>query len=115
MIFFEYYGKFLSMIRKSNKNIGLYLVISADWECINEAETPGESATLAIEEAYEKYGKNLNLAPTITTFSISSSLDGVNFMDTIISHYTPAVLSNAGLHNLSKSYKIILSKLINDS
>lgn len=104
------------MIRKSDKEKSIFMVVSADWECINEAKSPEEAASLAVEEVYAKYEKNLNLSPTITTYNVSSALNGENLFETIISHYTPMVLSDIGMHELSKKYKNVLKKLLkNDS
>ena len=101
------------MIRKSDRKDTLFYVVCADWESIITARDENDAAAFAIEEAHNEYGKNLCLAPSMTVIDMDfmySSLDAVEATNIL---YTPKVLANAGMHDLSRKYAKVIKLIKN--
>jgi len=85
-----------------------YYVTCANWECMVKAKDPNEAAALAVEEANDKFGKDLNLAPSITILDISSIFEKMDVVDDVHLIYTPDVLADVGMYDLSNKYNKII-------
>lgn len=83
----------------------IFHVSMADKEVASLSKDGVSAATEALEFLYEEYGGSLLLSPTIKTVNVSKFLEyfDVDFCEEY--HYTPEVLSNAGLHELAKKMK----------
>ena len=97
------------MIRKSTSNKTLFYVVCADWESIVEAKDFEDAAALAIEKASEEYGRNLCLAPSMTAVDMNFMYDSLDAVEATNILYTPKVLANAGMHDLSKKYAKVIN------
>jgi len=96
------------MIVKKNEKLESYYVACANWECVVDAEDVDDAAAKAVELANEKYKKELNLSPTITILNVSSILKKMEVPEDVSFAYTPDVLANIGLYDLSKKYTKII-------
>ena len=96
--------------RKADTEGGFYYVVCADWQVCSEAKTPEEAAALAMEKSYEKDGKNLCLAPVISVMDLASIHESFDIVENAHLLYTPGVLANAGLYELSKKFKKLIDK-----
>ena len=102
------------MIRKSDRKDSLFYVVCADWESIVTARDENDAAAFSIEEAHNEYGKDLCLAPSMTVIDMDfmyASLDAVEATNIL---YTPKVLANAGMHDLSRKYAKVISIIKNE-
>lgn len=103
-----------SMIRKTDNSNSIFYISCADWECVLVSDDPDEAAAIAMERANKKYGKYLNLSPTIKVVNVNYAIDKMEILDDILVMYTPNVLANAGLHDLAKKYKKIINVIKNE-
>ena len=103
------------MVKKSEKGESLFYVVCADWEAIVDAKDENEAAAIAIEEANSAYGKNLCLSPSMTVVNMRLMYDSLDAVESTNILYTPKVLANAGMHDLSKKYSKIINIINNDS
>lgn len=97
------------MISKKDDQINSFYVSCANWQCVVNAEDTDDAAAKAVELANEKYKKELNLSPTITILDISSILKKMEVPEDVSFAYTPDVLANIGLYDLSKKYTKIIN------
>lgn len=102
------------MIRKTDSSNSIFYISCADWECVLVSDDPDEAAAIAMERANRKYGKYLNLSPTIKVVNVNYAIDKMEILDDILVMYTPNVLANAGLHDLAKKYKKIINVIKNE-
>lgn len=102
------------MIHSVDEENKAYYVSCADWECMVKASDHNDAAAQAVESANEKFKKNLNLSPSITVVDISSILKKMEVIDDVYFAYTPDVLANIGMYDLSKKYTKIIG-LMKDS
>ena len=100
------------MIRKSDRENTLFYVVCADWESIVTANDESDAAAISIEEAHREYGKDLCLAPSMTVMNMDFMYDSLDAVEATNILYTPKVLANAGMHDLSRKYAKVI-KLIN--
>ena len=96
------------MIHSVDDEKKAYYVSCANWECMVKALDYNDAAAQAVELANEKFKKNLNLSPTITIIDISSILKKMEVPDDVYFAYTPDVLANIGMYDLSKKYTKII-------
>ena len=86
-----------------------FYVQGAGWDMLVEEGSAVSAATSAFEIAYEEFGKNIKISPSIIVIDLCKVVDG--FCDDSVSLLdTTSVLADAGLHNLSKQFKKIISK-----
>tara|TARA_Y100000310_G_C20342638_1_gene650527 strand:- start:364 stop:678 length:315 start_codon:yes stop_codon:yes gene_type:complete len=95
-------------LRKADSEGKVFYVVCADWEVCLVAKDQEEAAALSIEESYRKYGKNMCISPTISVMDLSELHTTFDAVDHIHLLYTPEVLANAGLHELSKKFKKLI-------
>ena len=100
-------------VRKANSKGDMFFVVCADWEGCIPAKNPSEAAAVAIELSYKKHGKNMCISPTISVMDLSGLHESFDAVEHIHVLYTPEVLANAGLHDLSKKFKKLISRTIN--
>ena len=103
------------MIRKSDKKDHLFYVVCADWETVIAAKDASEAATVSVEMANREYGKELCLSPSMTVMDLHRTYDELDAVESTDIFYTPQVLADAGLHDLSKKYASIIKLIGNDS
>lgn len=96
------------MIRIKNDDISnSYFVTSADWEIVVISTSFDKATSKALEEMFKKMGKNLKLSPAIITVDMTNY--SINFSENHSKVYsTSMVLSDIGMHDLSKKFKKIL-------
>lgn len=92
--------------REKTKKI--YLVASGNWETTVKAETVLEAATLAVSLAY-KSDEHMKISPTIMVTNLSEYSGSESNLDLCSFCYSPKILSNAGLHDLSKDLDQIIN------
>ena len=97
------------MIHNSDSDKKAYYVSCADWECMVKAIDPNDAVAQGLEMANDKFGKNLNLAPSIAVMDISSIFKKMEVIDDISFVYTPDALANVGMYGLSKKYNNIIN------
>ena len=97
-------------LRESDSDKKLYCVICANWEACTEADNVDDAAALAIETAYEKYDKDMCLSPTVSVMDLTAIHESIDAVEHIHLLFTPDVLANAGLYDLSKNFKNIIEK-----
>tara|TARA_Y100000361_G_C10975752_1_gene246376 strand:+ start:99 stop:386 length:288 start_codon:yes stop_codon:yes gene_type:complete len=86
-----------------------FYVQGAGWDMLVQDTSPAGAATAAFETAYEEFGKNIKISPSIIVIDLCKVVDGdceesVNLLE------TTSVLADAGLHQLSKQFKKIISR-----
>ena len=84
------------------KSIKTYFVNSANWECCVKADNPQEAATLAVKDIY-KNDNQMKISPTIMVSDLSKFSESAK------------ILSNAGLHDLSRDLEGIINSIQNES
>ena len=85
-----------------------FYVQGAGWDMLVKDTSPAAAATSAFETAYEEFGKNIKISQNIIVVDLCKLVDGdceesVNLME------TTSVLADAGLHQLSRQFKKIIS------
>ena len=102
------------MIRKIKKETtNLYYVFCADWETVIEASSSNQAARTGMEISFKKFGKSLNLSPTLMCLSLTDYNKTVDIDSSLEVFFTPELLADIGLHDLSKKFLTIL-KTMND-
>ena len=97
------------MIYKSEtKGEYLFFVSCANWTCVIPAKSSIDAATEAIHEAREQLGLEMYLDATMSTVNLSMMNLDFDIDNNYEIHYTPEMLSNAGLHNSAKKLKTII-------
>tara|TARA_R110000824_G_scaffold318052_3_gene505156 strand:- start:30 stop:353 length:324 start_codon:yes stop_codon:yes gene_type:complete len=97
------------MLLKGLKDKGsVFKVCICDWEAYVLSESSVDAATEALENLYGEHGGNLVLSPAIKTTNLSFALKDYELDILEEYHYTPEILSNAGLHELAKKMKTIM-------
>jgi len=94
--------------REKTKKI--YLVTSGNWEITIKAETVLEAATQAVSLAYEG-DKDMKISPTIMVTDLSEYSGSEANIESCSFCYSPKILSNAGLHDLSKDLDQIINSI----
>jgi hypothetical protein len=113
--FLKGFGYIIQMILKSSdSDTNLFYTVCANWEACVEASDPGEAAAIAMERAYKEYGKEMCISPTISVMDLMNIHDTFDTVEHIHLLFTPEVLANAGLYDLSKKFKRIINKNIDD-
>lgn len=85
----------------------LYFITSANWEIVVIAKSFDVAVSSALEKMFKKMGKNLNLSPAIIAVDMTNY--SINFSDEHSKVYSTAmVLSDIGMHDLSKKFKKLL-------
>jgi hypothetical protein len=102
------------MIRKTEGSKNLFLVCCADWESVIAASDESDAAAISIERASVEYEKNLNLSPTISVMNITKCYLNLKPLEEITFFYTPDVLADAGMYDLSKKYSKIIDLMKKD-
>lgn len=87
-----------------------YLVTSGNWEITIKAETVLEAATQAVSLAYEG-DKDMKISPTIMVTDLSEYSGSESNIESCSFCYSPKILSNAGLHDLSKDLDQIINSI----
>jgi hypothetical protein len=102
------------MIREVEKeNSSLYYIFGADWETVIEANNSNQAARAALESSFKKFGKQLNLSPTVMCLSLTGYNKSLDIDSCLEVFFTPELLADIGLHDLSKKFLTIL-KTMND-
>jgi hypothetical protein len=101
------------MMRKIDKDNPTFYVSCADWECVLPAQDYDDAASIALERASEKYGKHMNLSPSVGVMNLTKSYEEMDVVDSTYFVYTPTALANAGLHSLSKKYSKVIDLIKN--
>ena len=91
-----------------------YFITSANWEYCTKADSPQEAATLAIRDIYEM-DDGMKVSPTIMVTDLSEFSESENYLENCVFCYSPKILSNAGLHNLSKDLDEIINSMQDES
>lgn len=95
------------MYKSADRQDVFYFRVScSDWENIVVAKDFSDAANLGLKEMLEKFKKNLNLSFTIVVAKILENEILTEFF------YTPKVLSDIGLHKLSKEYDEFYKNLL---
>ena len=102
------------MLSKKIKGKDLFWVSCADWNNLVSASDSEDAATLSIEVANKEYGKNLNLSPTIEVYNLTKTFEKNKNPESCKVFFTPDVLADAGLYNLSKKYSTIINLMKKD-
>lgn len=97
-----------NMIRYQSDDFkSLYYVTSADWEVVTEAASFNEAASKGLEEVYSDQGIMLKLSPAIIVIDLTGFSS--NFSEEYTKIFsTSLILSDIGLHDLSKKFKKII-------
>lgn len=103
------------MIRKSDENKDIFLVSSANWEIVLDAENESFAVSEALSRVYEKYKDKLSLSTTISVFNVSKSYKKMIDIDNISFFHTPASLADAGFHDLASKYSEFFKSIKNES
>ena len=96
------------------KSIKTYFVNSANWEYCVKADNPQEAATLAVKDIYRN-DNQMKISPTIMVSDLSKFSESNQFIEDCIFCYSPKILSNAGLHDLSRDLEGIINSIQNES
>lgn len=92
------------MISKVSKENPMFYVSSAGYEAAIRSTNPTEAASVFLEAALDKFGKNLKLSPTIVVFRASDAFYELTDLEEYCSYIsTSQVLANIGKYNLSKN------------
>lgn len=84
-----------------------YFITSANWELTVVSTSFDKAASMALEKMYEKYGKALSLSPAIIVVDMTNFC--INFSDDHTKVFsTSMVLSDIGMHELSRKFKTIV-------
>lgn len=102
------------MIKNSENEKSIFFVSCANWSTIVDADDRNEACALAIEEASDKYGKELCLSPTIGVMDINLTYEQVDAVNNIHFMFTPTVLANAGMLNLATKYSKVIGLMKKD-
>ena len=102
------------MIRKTEESKNLFLVSCADWESVIAASDSSDAAAISVEKASEEYEKELNLSPTISVMNITKCFRDLKPLEEVVFFYTPDVLADAGMYDLSKKYSKIIDLMKRD-
>ncbi len=101
----------LMIVRKTNQDVKLFYVTSADWEAVIEADTAENAMVRAMEKMFSEFEKDFELAPTVLAFDLTGMSNDVEDMDEFCYlGYTPSILADAGQHKLSKQYEQIIQE-----
>ena len=103
------------MIKKIDKKNKFYFVTSADWEGITECQSASEAANTATEGALREFGKATKLAPGIVVLDLSEYGKLGNSDEATHVFYTPTVLADIGLHDLSKKVDLLMKDIQSSS
>ena len=87
----------------------VFRVNLCDWEAYEIADSSMDAATQVLESLYDEHGGDLILSPAIKTVNLSYVLQNYDLDISEEYHYTPEILSNAGLHELAKKMKTMIS------
>ena len=97
------------MLIKDDEDEGsIFHVSMAKWEAAVSASSSVDAATQVLERLFEDLGGDLILSPTIRTINTSELFGDFELDSEQEYHYTPEILSNAGLHDLAKKMRIII-------
>jgi hypothetical protein len=99
---------------EKEKRKKLYLVSSANWESVVKSESEVEAATKAVNEIYNE-DLEMKISPTIMVTNLSAFSKSDQNIDICSFCYSPKILSNAGLHDLSKDLDQIINQIQNES
>ena len=99
---------------ETDKDKKLYLVSSANWEAVVKSKNQAEAATNAVIEIY-KNDENMKISPTIMITDLSEFSHSEENLEICSFCYAPKILSNAGLHDLSKDLDQIINCIKNES
>lgn len=102
------------MIFDVDSELKSYYVTCANWECLVKAMDENDAAAQAVEQANDKFKKELNLSPSITVMDISSIFKKMEVVDDVHFVYTPDALANVGMYNLSEKYNKIINLMKKD-
>ncbi len=88
-----------------------FYVEFARWRCLLSASDAEEAATLAFEQVLEKYKSKTEVSSVFTVLNLSKAMSSMSMEDNITFVYAPTVLSNSGMHDLSKDLQSIIENL----
>lgn len=95
--------------RKIKSDTSYFYVTSADWEAVIDADCAEKAMVLAVEEMFNKFDKDFELAPVIIAIDASRAVSQFDDFDEFYHvGYTPTILADAGYHKLSKQYEGII-------
>lgn len=84
-----------------------YFITSANWELTQIAKSFDDAVSIGLEKMFNKHGKELCLSPAIIVVDLTNYV--INFSDDHTKVYSTAlVLSDIGMHDLSKKFKKII-------
>jgi hypothetical protein len=84
-----------------------YFISSANWELTVISTSFDKAVSLGLEEMFKEYGKTLSLSPAIIVVDMTNFC--INFSEDHAKVYsTSMVLSDIGMHDLSKKFKKIV-------
>jgi|TARA_B110000495_G_C23022267_1_gene606698 hypothetical protein len=86
-----------------------FYVQGAGWDMLVSESSATSAATTAFERAYEEYGKKVKVSPHILVIDLCKVTNGdcetsLKLLD------TASVLADAGLHQLSRQFKRVISR-----
>lgn len=99
------------LIPHRDRNEKTYFIECANWSAVLNAKDPEEAATLAFEEALQKYDKETQVSPIFTVLDLDKSLKEIDIQENVHFIYAPKVLANADMHALSTQLQYILENL----
>ncbi len=91
-----------------------FYVEFAKWRCLVTASDPEEAATVAFEQVLAKYHSNTEVSSVFTVLNLSQAINRMSLEENLTFVYAPTVLSNAGMHDLSKDLQDIIESLKNN-
>ena len=95
-------------IKKEHKSIlDTYFIKSADWEYVIESSSHNEAGSKALEKMFDVEGKNLKLSPVILSLNCTKYCEDLS-EDNYQLLSTSMILSNIGMHDLSKKFKKLI-------
>lgn len=86
----------------------VYIVSCADWTTISEGRDSESAATKAFEKMMKLKGEELKVTPIMETTCYSDITQDFDLEQYKEAVYCPRVMSNAGFHDTSKSFKNII-------
>lgn len=96
------------MLRLKNDDLtNSYFISSANWEVTVISTSFDKAVSIGLEKMFQKFGKTLSLSPAIIVVDMTNFC--VNFSDEHTKVFsTSMVLSDIGMHELSRKFKSIV-------
>jgi hypothetical protein len=88
-----------------------FYVEFARWRCVVSANDAEEAATIAFEQVLDRYQSETEVSSIFTVLNLSKAMTKMSIEENVTFVYAPTVLSNAGMHDLSKDLQSIIENL----